>query len=207
MKKRLVALGMAFLMAMSTCMTAFAGKETDSNGRWAREDKGWVYYNDDGYWVRNSAKKSGDFYWWLGPDGYLKTGHEGEKVRIGNAFFALMENGAINRFGEDASGKKVDLFELMNDQGTGGQEIPQKFGTWDIYETVKNGNVYKAWCYWDEDGSRLEGLQGIQGFKYYFDKDNEIKLGKRGTIVDKHYIMGDYSAAIDRWIPRDGKWA
>ena len=32
MKKRLVALGMAFLMAMSTCMTAFAGKETDSNG-------------------------------------------------------------------------------------------------------------------------------------------------------------------------------
>ncbi len=45
-----------------------------------------------------------------------------------------------------------------------------------------------------------------QGFKYYFDKDNEIKLGKRGTIVDKHYIMGDYSAAIDRWIPRDGKW-
>ena len=82
----------------------------------------------------------------------------------------------------------------MNDQGTGGQEIPQKFGTWDIYETVKNGNAYKAWCYWDEDGNRLEGLQEIQGFKYYFDKDNEIKLGKRGTIVDKHYIMGDYTA-------------
>ena len=199
MKKKLVALGMAFLMAMSTCMTAFAGY-------WARDDKGWVYRDDFGNRVKNAPRESNGSYWWLGEDGYLKTGHEGEKVRIGNAFFTLMDSGEIRRFGEDASGKKVDLFELMNGQETGGQEITQKFGTWDIYETVKNGTAYKAWCYWDEEGNKLGGLQEIQGFKYYFDKDDEIKLKKKGTIVDKHYIMGDYSAAIDRWIPRNGKW-
>ena len=194
MKKRLVALGMAFLMAMSTCMTAFAGY-------WYLEDGRWEYRDDSGARVRNTLKKSGSHYWWLGPDGYLRTGHAGEKVLIGNAAFMLHNDGRIDRIGEDASGGKVDLFDLIGDK-----ETPRRFDTWDFYETAKDGSSYETWCYWDEDGNRLEGLQEIQGFKYYFDKDNEIKLGKRGTIVDKHYIMGDYSAAIDRWIPRNGKW-
>ena len=68
MKKRLVALGMAFLMAMSTCMTAFAGY-------WYLEDGRWEYRDDSGARVRNTLKKSGSHYWWLGPDGYLRTGH------------------------------------------------------------------------------------------------------------------------------------
>ena len=73
MKKRLVALGMAFLMAMSTCMTAFAGY-------WYLEDGRWEYRDDSGARVRNTLKKSGSHYWWLGPDGYLRTGHAGEDV-------------------------------------------------------------------------------------------------------------------------------
>lgn len=194
MKKRLVALGMAFLMAMSTCMTAFAGY-------WYLEDGRWEYRDDSGARVRNTLKKSGSHYWWLGPDGYLRTGHAGEKVLIGNAAFMLHNDGRIDRIGEDASGGKVDLFDLIGDK-----ETPRRFDTWDFYETAKDGSAYETWCYWDEEGNKLGGLQEIQGFKYYFDKDNEIKLKKKGTIVDKHYIMGDYSAAIDRWIPRNGKW-
>ena len=46
MKKKLVALGMAFLMAMSTCMTAFAGY-------WYIEDGRWEYRDDSGARVRN----------------------------------------------------------------------------------------------------------------------------------------------------------
>ena len=194
MKKKLVALGMAFLMAMSTCMTAFAGY-------WYIEDGRWEYRDDSGARVRNTLKKSGSHYWWLGPDGYLRTGHAGEKVLIGNAAFMLHDDGRIDRIGEDASGGKVDLFDLIGDK-----ETPRRFDTWDFYETAKDGSAYETWCYWDEEGNKLGGLQEIQGFKYYFDKDDEIKLKKKGTIVDKHYIMGDYSAAIDRWIPRNGKW-
>ena len=52
MKKRLVALGMAFLMAMSTCMTAFAGY-------WYLEDGRWEYRDDSGARVRDTLKKSG----------------------------------------------------------------------------------------------------------------------------------------------------
>lgn len=55
MKKRLVALGMAFLMAMSTCMTAFAGY-------WYLEDGRWEYRDDSGARVRNTLKKSGSHY-------------------------------------------------------------------------------------------------------------------------------------------------
>ena len=113
----------------------------------------------------------------------------------------LHDDGRIDRIGEDASGGKVDLFDLIGDK-----ETPRRFDTWDFYETAKDGSAYETWCYWDEEGNKLGGLQEIQGFKYYFDKDDEIKLKKKGTIVDKHYIMGDYSAAIDRWIPRNGKW-
>ena len=52
MKKKLVALGMVFLMAMSTCMTAFAGY-------WYLEDGRWEYRDDSGARVRNTLKKSG----------------------------------------------------------------------------------------------------------------------------------------------------
>ena len=164
MKKRLVALGMAFLMAMSTCMTAFAGY-------WYLEDGRWEYRDDSGARVRNTLKKSGSHYWWLGPDGYLRTGHAGEKVLIGNAAFMLHNDGRIDRIGEDASGGKVDLFDLIGDK-----ETPRRFDTWDFYETAKDGSAYETWCYWDEEGNKLGGLQEIQGFKYYFDKDDEIKL-------------------------------
>lgn len=51
MKKRLAALGMAFLMAMSSCMTAFAGY-------WSLEDGRWAYRNDSDDQVRNTLKKA-----------------------------------------------------------------------------------------------------------------------------------------------------
>ena len=175
MKKKLVALGMAFLMAMSTCMTAFAGY-------WYIEDGRWEYRDDSGARVRNTLKKSGSHYWWLGPDGYLRTGHAGEKVLIGNAAFMLHDDGRIDRIGEDASGGKVDLFDLIGDK-----ETPRRFDTWDFYETAKDGSAYETWCYWDEEGNKLGGLQEIQGFKYYFDKETGVMATGDVTIDGQKY--------------------
>lgn len=103
-------------------------------GYWSLEDGRWEYRDDSGARVRNTLKKSGSHYWWLGPDGYLRTGHAGEKVLIGNAAFMLHNDGRIDRIGEDASGGKVDLFDLIGDK-----ETPRRFDTWDFYETAKDG--------------------------------------------------------------------
>lgn len=198
MRKRILALGLAAVMTTMNCIPAMAANgwlsETDSSGKII-----WSYFNADGEMARNTIKKSGQSWWWLGPDGHLITGQAGKEITLGNdVVFTLTDEGSVSSEGTDSEGRTHKLSEFLGNYDS--DSFSYRHGWW-------GSDSARVWKYTDEEGNPYkDGVYVIDGYSYHFDKDQEIKWADIGKINDGYYTMRDYTTAVDRWIPIDNKW-
>lgn len=200
MRKRLLALGLAAVMTAMNCMPAMAAygwmKETGPSGEVI-----WSYLNEEGHMVRNTVKKSGIYWWRLGADGHLVTGQAGtEKVTFGNGVeFEIDDAGHVSTTGKDKNGRVYRLSEFLGDEEDQGGNY--QYGCW------WGSDNSRFWQYTYEDGEPYgEGVHEIDGYSYYFDNEEKIKWDDRGKLINGYYMMKDYTTAVNRWIPINGKW-
>lgn len=138
----------------SMAFPAFAEEESETPIGWVETDDGWMYYDDDGYYVTNEWKKSGDNWFYLGDDGYVLYDqiieHE-DYIYYANEDGAMVKNQWVQRANEeydDGENAAVDIW----------------------YYFQNNGRAYIA-------GDRGTSFKTINGEKYAFDSDGRMLWG------------------------------
>lgn len=198
LRKRIIALGL-------TCVLAVLPVIPSQAAVWKQENGKWRYYLSNGFMATNTMKSNsnGNEWWWLGDDGYILEGHGGEIVtNNGRINFRLKDDGQVDPNGWDADGNTYDLRAIM----TQGKNKNFK-SCWGILND--NDDQSNAWIYYDEQGKKVsEKVYEIDGEKYYFDKDGEIKWNQTEKVCNGHYMAGvnDAALATDRWILFNHKW-
>lgn len=209
--KRITALLLALVMVVGSSAVAH-GKSG-----WAKENEKWYYFYDDGSFVINNIKKSGNSWFWLDNNGTLILNQSGKQVTDGQLIYTLMDDGRVEDTVYDKDGNSFDIDDLMGnwvDNSLHGGETFRWAG-WSAID-MDNKNGHDAWAYCDsvkdEKGNiryepRKNGVYEIDGYYYYMDEDGYVKWKYNRTIVENKYFQKrDYSIAVDRWVPVAGKW-
>lgn len=208
MRKQRLKTGLAILLTAATCMTSFA-----ANGKWIREKDTnlWMYQLENGEYAKSCVQKSGSQWFWIDETGHIKENSKGQKVEVADGvFFELAsDNGTVASRGFDEQGNVHFLSEYISE----GEEVSSLKNTWRSEKSIRaKSDDDKAWLYYNEKGELCHNeVKEIDGFKYYFDADGEIKWMQTQGVVDGYYInhTNDASIAVDRWISvnNDGRWS
>lgn len=212
--KRITALLLALVMVVGSSAVTYG------ESGWAENNGKWYFFYDDGSFVKNNVKKSGVKWFWLDDNGTLILNQAGKKVTDGQLIYTLRDDGSVEDIVYDKDGISFDVDDLKWDWGLtdDGQLDGETFYRAGWYAVDRDGeNGSDAWVYCDrvedENGNikyepRKNRVSEIDGLYYYMDENGYIKWEDRGTIVkNKYFQMRDYSVAVNRWIPINGKWS
>ena len=202
MKKRLLAVVLASLMAFSVSGNVSAEWKRDDASNWSWSENGslqvgwkyiegkWYYFNKDGI-MKTGWILDGDTWYYLEPNGAMKTGwllYEG-------SWYYLNPNGVM------AKGWILDggAWYYLGSNGvmkTGWQYINQSW-----YYLSGNGQMQTGWRYEDSvwhylyaDGRRASGWIEINGKRYFLDDSGVMQDGM--IEIDKKVYYFDFSGAM-----------
>ena len=145
--KLVAVLSAAALLALGASMTSFAATG------WVEENGTWVYYDNDGYKVTDTWKKSVNNWFWLNSDGEMAVS---TIVEDEDNYYYVDENGAM------VSNTWV---QIENEDADGDDEPAY---VWYYFQS--NGKAYKA-------GTSGTSFKTINGKKYAFDTDGQMLYG------------------------------
>lgn len=170
---------------VSSIVTAEDGKlyDSDSNGVLTELDgnSGWKRLHGNWYYIKDQKLFSDGIY------------------RIGNTYYGFRSNGTMYTnmlFHADAQeGSTIQKNYLASQDGS------LKKNTWAKW----NGK----WYYFGSDGAGVQGVQTIDGKKYFFEK-GEMQTSCGVSWKEKYYICkadGTLAEAkMDAWTQVDGNW-
>ena len=145
--KLVAVLSAAALLALGASMTSFAATG------WVEENGTWVYYDNDGYKVTDTWKKSVNNWFWLNSDGEMAVS---TIVEDEDDYYYVDENGAM------VSNTWV---QIENEDADGDDEPAY---VWYYFQS--NGKAYKA-------GNSGTSFKTINGKKYAFTESLVMMLG------------------------------
>lgn len=197
MKKQRLILGVAAILTAASCMTSFA-----ESGRWIREKdtNRWMYQLENGEYAKSCVQNSNGNWFWIDENGYVVENSKGTKVTINGIEFTLSDDaGRVSIRGLDQQGNVHQLKEVI----PSGESATYMKGQYNDVSIRAKNDEEKAWLYYDENGELCQDeVKEINGYKYYFDADGEIKWKLSDGVVDGYYVYhtNDASIAINRWI-------
>ncbi len=145
--KLVAVLSAAALLALGASMTSFAATG------WVEENGTWVYYDNDGYKVTDTWKKSVNNWFWLNSDGEMAVS---TIVEDEDNYYYVDENGAM----------VSNTWVQVENEDADGEDEPAY--VWYYFQA--NGKAYKA-------GTSGTSFKPINGKKYAFDSEGQMLYG------------------------------
>lgn len=145
--KLVAVLSAAALLALGASMTSFAATG------WVEENGTWVYYDNDGYKVTDTWKKSVNNWFWLNSDGEMAVS---TIVEDEDNYYYVDENGAM----------VSNTWVQIENEDADGEDEPAY--VWYYFQA--NGKAYKA-------GTSGTSFKTINGKKYAFDSEGQMLYG------------------------------
>ncbi len=131
---------------------------------WVQEYEGWKYYDNDGYSLTDSWKKSGDDWYYLNENGVMATDCQ------------------VNEYYVDSAGKRVtDRWVSVANEDLWDETAPEQY--WYYYGsngqmlTSRFREIGGVTYYFDDEGHMATGLCEIDGAIYYFSGSGAMKKG------------------------------
>ncbi len=144
--KLVAVLSASALLALGASMTSFAATG------WTEENGTWVYYDNDGYQVTDTWKKSGNYWFWLNSDGEMSTN---ELIEDDGDYYYVDGNGAM---------VTNTWIQLEN------EDADENDSEYVWYYFQSNGKAYTA----SDNGV---SFKTINGKKYTFDDEGKMLYG------------------------------
>lgn len=167
------------LMVSSFCLamafSSFAEETEEEPVGWVETDKGWMYYDEEGYAVTNEWKKSGDNWFYLDEDGYIVYD---EIIEHEDYIYYANEDGAM---------VKNQWVQRANEDGEGANEENAAVDVW--YYFQNNGRAYVA-------GDNGTSFKTINGQRYAFDSDGRMLWGWVNDVSEMCNEGTDWQTAI-----------
>ena len=216
-KNTLYTMGLAAAMTAGFAMTAFAG--------WSQEGGDWYYHHDrTGNKIEDEWVKSGDYYYYLGHDGKMKTNSLIEDTYYVNANGVRVTNSWQYFYGEDDWDEDEAGWRYFGSTGKMYQDGMKEIGG--IWYHFEDGIMSTGWkevgdytYYFKESGARANGWQWMADpdednwgeYWYYFGTNGKMVAGDKKKIDNKIYIFDEEGRMLTGWVnPEDftstGNW-
>ena len=172
--KLVAVLSAAALLAIGASMTSFAATRG-----WVQEGEDWVYLDSNGERVYNQWKRSGDFYYYLGEDGYMLKDQLVHDDTL-DAYYYVNENGV----------------RIMNDW----KSIPNDEGV-QVGENTPEILYYHFGAAGKADRSTGDALKvkSIDGKYYAFDTDGRMASGWQWVEVNGNNELYYFGTELEGW--------
>lgn len=192
--QRFISLLLVLVMVVGT------GTVTYGKAGWAEENGKWYFFDNEGYYVKNTIRKSGNKWYWLDNTGTLIIGQPGKEVTDGKYTFVLTEDGYVEDTIRDQDGNVYDLNEIEWDENSSGDHSPTNDES--VFHRAGWNKAGNAWVYCDENYEPWKsGVYEIAGYSYYMNDKGHIEWKSNRSLIDnKYYQKADYSLAVNRWI-------
>lgn len=206
----------------------------DANGKGVegfRTVNGRKCYFSDGYMYKDTVIQIGDTFYAAALDGTITTLSSNGWTQVDKNWY-YVDNGKLIRNSRfeikgktyvfNADGKMVSEQAIWSHNAYeddtvygGAKDGTMLKNTWKkltIRERSGDGYNYYGWAYFDENGHAVQGIQTINGKKYYFRNDtrfmavNSLVWADDGTmyIADSNGVLK--TANLNGWTQTDGKW-